>query len=184
MPTSDPKFGVDIVSMTGTTLYIYAVKLEIGDTQTLAREENGQWVLNDPPPNYALELAKCNMSLADTSDSYGNFPFLHMESGSYVGTGTKGYSNPNSLTFPFAPKIIWCADAPTDFGNSSYVSSIFTGVLTTEYQRYTGFGWRSDIYGKKSSDGKTITWYYGGSSSDANYQFNYSGRTYYYTAIG
>lgn len=184
MPTSDPKFGVDIVGMTGTTVYIYAVKLEIGDTQTLGREENGQWVLNDPPPNYALELAKCNMSLADAGDSYSNFPFLHIESGSYVGTGTKGYDNPNSLTFSFVPKFVWCAGAPTDFGNSSYVSMVMMDVLSTEYQRYAGFGWRSDGYGKKSSDGKTITWYYSGNNSDANYQFNYSGKTYYYIAIG
>lgn len=37
-----------------------AAKLELGDTQTLARQDaNGNWVLNDPPPNKALELAKC-----------------------------------------------------------------------------------------------------------------------------
>ena len=36
-----------------------AVKLELGDTQTLARQVNGTWVLNDPAPNYQQELAKC-----------------------------------------------------------------------------------------------------------------------------
>lgn len=37
-----------------------AAKLELGDKQTLAhQDENGNWVLNDPPPNKALELAKC-----------------------------------------------------------------------------------------------------------------------------
>ena len=35
-----------------------AVKLELGDTQTLAHQENGKWVLNEIP-NYAEELAKC-----------------------------------------------------------------------------------------------------------------------------
>lgn len=34
-------------------------KLEIGNKQTLARQENGIWVLNDPPPNPAQELVKC-----------------------------------------------------------------------------------------------------------------------------
>ena len=34
-------------------------KLEIGNRQTLARQENGHWVLNDPPPNQEIELAKC-----------------------------------------------------------------------------------------------------------------------------
>ena len=40
---------------------IKAVKLELGDTQTLAHyDETAQkWVLNDPPPNYQQELAKC-----------------------------------------------------------------------------------------------------------------------------
>lgn len=39
---------------------INAVKLELGPVQTLARQDaDGHWVLNDPPPNKALELAKC-----------------------------------------------------------------------------------------------------------------------------
>ena len=38
---------------------IIAAKLEIGTEQTLARQEDDSWVLNDAPPNPALELAKC-----------------------------------------------------------------------------------------------------------------------------
>lgn len=39
---------------------IQAVKLELGDTQTLAtQDENGNWVLSDPSPDYTLELLKC-----------------------------------------------------------------------------------------------------------------------------
>lgn len=38
---------------------LYAAKFEPGPVQTLAHKENGEWVLNAPPPNYALELAKC-----------------------------------------------------------------------------------------------------------------------------
>ncbi len=37
-----------------------AAKLELGSQQTLAHQDtNGNWVLNDPPPNRALELLKC-----------------------------------------------------------------------------------------------------------------------------
>lgn len=37
-----------------------AVKLELGTVQTLAhQDENGNWVLNDPPPNKQQELEKC-----------------------------------------------------------------------------------------------------------------------------
>lgn len=36
-----------------------AAKFELSDHQTLAHKEGGNWILNDPPPNKALELAKC-----------------------------------------------------------------------------------------------------------------------------
>lgn len=54
--------GVEIISdfKSNTILTIKAVKLEIGETQTLAHQDkNNDWVLNDPPPNKALELLKC-----------------------------------------------------------------------------------------------------------------------------
>lgn len=39
---------------------VQAAKLELGPVQTLAHQDaDGNWVLNDPPPNKALELAKC-----------------------------------------------------------------------------------------------------------------------------
>lgn len=42
------------------TADIIAIKLELGTQQTLAhQDENGNWVLNDPPPNKQQELAKC-----------------------------------------------------------------------------------------------------------------------------
>lgn len=42
------------------TLHYCAAKVELGDHQTLARQTaDGKWVLNDPPPNFQQELAKC-----------------------------------------------------------------------------------------------------------------------------
>ena len=39
---------------------IIAAKVELGDKQTLARKDAaGNWILADPPPNKATELAKC-----------------------------------------------------------------------------------------------------------------------------
>lgn len=39
---------------------IVAAKLELGSVQTLAHQDaSGNWVLNDPPPDKATELAKC-----------------------------------------------------------------------------------------------------------------------------
>lgn len=42
-----------------TECSIRAIKLELGSVQTLAHKEGDTWVLNDPPPDKALELAKC-----------------------------------------------------------------------------------------------------------------------------
>ena len=44
----------------GGSIIFEAAKLEPGLTQTLAHQDaDGNWALNDPPPNRALELAKC-----------------------------------------------------------------------------------------------------------------------------
>lgn len=51
---------IDAEAQVGSSVKIKAVKLELGDTQTLAhQDEDGNWVLNGPPPNKVLELAKC-----------------------------------------------------------------------------------------------------------------------------
>lgn len=48
-----------------------AVKLELGPVQTLAHKEGDTWVLNDPPPNKALELAKCQRYQLRIRDNSG-----------------------------------------------------------------------------------------------------------------
>lgn len=52
---------------------VKAVKLELGPVQTLAHKEGDTWVLNDPPPNKALELAKCQryMRVINPSNTVG-----------------------------------------------------------------------------------------------------------------
>lgn len=42
-----------------TVLYFKAIKIELSLYQTLAHKEGDMWVLNDPTPNKALELLKC-----------------------------------------------------------------------------------------------------------------------------
>ena len=50
---------VRFVFVSGTHL-VQAAKLELGGHQTLAHQDaSGNWVLNDPPPNKAVELMKC-----------------------------------------------------------------------------------------------------------------------------
>ena len=49
-----------INSSTGVDETIKAIKLELGSQQTLAHQDaDGNWVLNGPPPDKVLELAKC-----------------------------------------------------------------------------------------------------------------------------
>lgn len=55
-----------------TEVVIAAMKLELGDTQTLAhQDEDGNWVLNEYP-DYSEQLLRCCMSTADPGDDYAN----------------------------------------------------------------------------------------------------------------
>lgn len=100
-----------------------------------------------------------------------------IEVGSYVGTGTYGSSNPNSLTFGFEPKIFFLVSeswATNESINMPLYSSLGHGYLyrNSNYENRTA---------NLSWNGKTISWYAGAS---ATYQCNDSGKHYYYTAIG
>lgn len=102
--------------------------------------------------------------------------------GSYTGTGTSGSSNPNSLTFDFAPIIVMIGG---DQGGSKMFDEgdvIYMDMLTTSYQTNCPPNYSSEYYcsTKKSEDGKTLYWY----TSSPTYQLNYSGTKYYYIAIG
>ena len=120
--------------------------------------------------------------------------------GSYWGTGTAGYSSPNSLTFGFKPKAIFVfyyyVDSNVDNANSApRLGYINVGALTdTEYKQgaFTANISYSDstqargsyqsAYGKVSSDGKTVQWY--SSNVSQPHQMNVSGVRYDYVAIG
>lgn len=55
-----------------TEIVTAAMKLELGDTQTLAhQDEDGNWVLNEYP-DYSEQLLRCCMSTADPGDDYAN----------------------------------------------------------------------------------------------------------------
>ena len=118
--------------------------------------------------------------------------------GSYVGTGLYGASSPNTLEFTFVPKTVeilgysYEYEGKTQFKlayQNSYSYPLLIGErLGTEYAEGTGFydgaGYSGVYsypgYAKKSADGKTIFWY----TNDAGTQFNQSGYTYYYRALG
>ena len=92
---------------------------------------------------------------------------------SYVGTGTYGKSNPNSLTFDFVPKIV-VIQSSTE--NSKYGSCI---VLNGTKQAIT---YPSTDYDSEFSwNKKTVSWY---NQDDSVYQLNKSNAKYTAVAIG
>lgn len=99
---------------------------------------------------------------------------------SYVGTGTYGSSNPNSLTFDFVPKFIVIIGKNSKNTNNLQYSLLSPLLdigaflsLETNYNAYSAVP-------IVSVSGKTITWY----SIGDGYQLNTAGTKYYAIAIG
>jgi len=99
------------------------------------------------------------------------------------------------ITFPFVPKVLVLFDSlgaiMSTIGSCVEPTIGLTAQLTTAYQQQALWninyydGNRYYGYAKKSSDGKTISWYVTGSQSyHAGYQFNTSGTIYSFTALG
>ena len=115
--------------------------------------------------------------------------------GSYVGTGKTGKSNPNQITLaePFKILCIYGMQWPDSYrsidnSGTGETSVIIPGsIIPTEYTSGFGFFYSSnsrDSYGKKSADGKTFSWYYNYTPSDAaTVQLNLSQVVYHYYAI-
>lgn len=111
---------------------------------------------------------------------------------SYVGTGTYGESNPNSLTFDFVPKVVVLLGVVDPNGNLSsihawdtnYIDIRIPSITPTSFTAYYGFGqtsYASYQFGRVSTDRKTFYWY---GSKSAFSQLNESGYIYYYLGVG
>lgn len=101
---------------------------------------------------------------------------------SYVGTGTYGEDNPNSLTFDFVPKAVIISSAPVQ---SSYVYIAImvpdAGIYSVVMSSYLGYESRTPGgSGIVTKNNKTITFY----SGDDTAQLNGSGIKYTAVAIG
>lgn len=96
--------------------------------------------------------------------------------GSYVGTGTYGSSNPCSLTFDFEPKIVFISRVVS----GSYVPQNFF----SQYGVQVALSWISDITTQKIEltwDGATVSWY---NEDHSVYQLNAPDYTYKWLAVG
>ena len=95
---------------------------------------------------------------------------------SYVGTGTYGSSNPNSLTFDFVPKMVIIYRPPNESGDYYNVHMfIFYGTKRAMTSTY-GNG-----YNYVTWNAKNVSYY---SQDEAVKQMNKGGQTYYAIAIG
>ena len=101
-----------------------------------------------------------------------------IQTGSYMGTGTCGASNPNSLTFSFAPKMVWIT-------GGGHKNLFFASELTESYAEYGYLNCSTTSMTANAGlgalvDANTLKWY--GYSTAT--QTNTSGVEYTFCAIG
>lgn len=103
--------------------------------------------------------------------------FARIETGSYVGTGTYGQANPNTLTFGFASKMVMVSSSTINTASSNLITPMiwFDGVMSA-------FASPGGYLNHFTVDGNTISWY--STSTYTKDQYNNNGETYYYIAIG
>lgn len=110
---------------------------------------------------------------------WGNaIPAVKIETGSYVGTGTSGASNPNALTFPFEPKIVFIARETTRSGGSL---GTITPMIRGVQRSIVGINGSSINIAYLTWDNNSLS-FYGNGGADTS--LNESGITYHYVAIG
>ena len=111
---------------------IQAVKLEKGYLSTLARkDEEGSWVLNDAPPNFQQELAKCQRYFL----GFSNNPDVYLA----IGIGTTYTSTNSQIQIPLPVPmrinptltmsgkwILRGGDTSQSFSNGGYTASFST----------------------------------------------------------
>lgn len=105
---------------------------------------------------------------------------VKIATGSYMGTGSTGANNPCSLTFDFAPKLIFVASATCNSSNPKIFPLIgINGVSHT--CRQVGYTSGSTYKCTWTFSGNTVSWY---SDNGVEGQMNYSGERYVYVAFG
>lgn len=147
-----------------------------GTTVTFTKGDGSTFTQNTRDTTYSVATpdAAGLMSAADKTKLDGIRSTKTIEVKTYYGTGRYGSSNPNSVTFSFAPSFVvmisgvpggWNSEDEL-FADSSKLAVDMT-TLTTSYadgkgffsHLYAGGHPRNHNYAKKSTDGKTLSWY-------------------------
>lgn len=130
-----------------TEMRVYAVKLELGDTQTLAHQENGEWVLNEIP-NYQQELAKCQRYAIELN-SFGE---------AYTSLGN-GHAGDSSFAYITVPLPVTMRTKPTATLSGSWILEYGAGRNTVTGISYIRF-MASGVALKVTSSGLSSGRYY------------------------
>lgn len=109
-------------------------------------------------------------------------PVTKIETGSYVGTGTYGQNNPNTLTFGFAPKLVIIGGKNNQNTYGSTIATIASAFFMAIAGKSSSLSSDSSSYEVVSITENSMSWY--ATENSASYQFNVSGESYHYIAIG
>ena len=138
--------------------------------QKTANYQLNQWEDSDRVrrSDFNADNAKLDSALAALAAASPNFVV-----GTYVGTGTYGSSNPNTLTFSFKPKLAIIFTSEIQYGK------LLLAPYNTGQKMLYLIDSNNRVYAQWS--GNTLTWSVLENSAEG--QLNSSGMTYYYIAF-
>ena len=112
--------------------------MELGSEQTLAyQDENGNWILNDPPPNKQQELAKCQRYFVNLSVYNRNIQYAFYGTGSAITTKRAYFAVPVPVPMRSVPgNPIYteniAAMVAKEFNTNVYTCRKLGGTLTID----------------------------------------------------
>ena len=106
-----------------------------------------------------------------------------METGTYIGTGTYGSSNKNSLTFSFVPQLVIIFEKDLASIGSSSSGNYGTIMLNGNAKARTG-EYTTAHYINITWNDKTVSWYCSNTNGGVSGQLNISKQEYLYLALG
>ena len=140
---STSQLSLRIRCLNGAKRTIVAVKIEIGDTQTLCHNEgtdaNPVWVLN-AIPNYTEQVERCLHNTADSNDVYANVPFIeatgyYYQQGYLINLHCNTWTKGSDITIPvpYRPKrnMQFVAEQNAGSGTQSVVSRLTVNAAGT-----------------------------------------------------
>ena len=137
---------------------VYSEELDLGTEEQVSSVDRNLYPDNADEGNFHYTYLGVPLLNALSS--------LRCKMGVYTGSGVWGVSDPNKLTFDFIPRIVFVVKA-SKAGPDGASGSGFIYIGQPGGVNFT-------------VDGTTLSWY----ASDANAQYNASGVTYYYVALG